>query len=165
MIRIGLFNRIFLPPTCDVAFTTTDSLLTNKLRDIELPTLRDPSYLSDVKVVKITFYPLVEGSRIARIMFINSPNTTISLNRLSPPARNDYLICILKCFFKFLRSNKIARPIETLHFECWRPIVPRANPVPDLTETLEGLKSLKTIVFRQCNTLYFLKSQFPFKEW
>ena len=157
-IYIGLFNRLSLPPTCEVEFTIRDIFFIEKPWNCGFPTLRDPSYLSDVKTVKIAFHAQKRGTTMVKTTFSNSKNMKISFNRLSISSTYSNSVWVIEKFLNFLGGSEMARCIETLHFEgC--PILPRQGHfTPRLTKSLMKLGNLKTLVLWQCNPAFFLIS-------
>lgn len=156
---LRLFNQLSLPPTCRVAFEVKDGSSRQKAW---IPTLRNPSYFSDVKVIEFKF-SLRFGSHA--ITFINSQDTRmlVHMRRRSRSTPSTSVSSIAK-FLRFLESSEITRSVESLHFENCRDSSTPASPL-DLTKSLSMLGSLKTIVFRQCNSAFFLKPPPPPAVW
>lgn len=164
-IHTTLFNRLSLPPTCDIAFAVTDLLLSNDPWDRTFPALFHLSYLSDVKVVRIIFVPQCEGSRMVKVVLIDSRNIKVSFNRLPPPAHCAYTLSVINKFLEFLASSQLARSVETLYFERCQSTLPRDYRSLNLAGSLLKLKNLKTIAFQRCNSALFLKGPSPPGTW
>ena len=156
-ISTGLFNRLSLPRTCHVAFTVTDTQMLCRHWIHHFPTLRDPT---DVKVVKFALYP-----GMVRVTFIDCYGASISVNRLPPPNDPSYSSRVIGTLLESLGTAEIIQSVDALHFEHWRPIPSVDCPTLDLTESLRGLNNLKTLVFRQCDLLLFLRSHSPPQDW
>ena len=152
-IYTGLFNRLSLPPTCEVAFTITDFLPVSGPWSHGFPTLRGTLHLSGVNTVKIAFQAQDKDFTMVRVMFLNSKHTNISLNKLTIPPTHHYSAWQVKNIVDFLGSSGIARSVETLHFEhC--PMLP---PQRSIADSLLKLSRLKTLVIWQCNATPFLE--------
>ena len=164
-IHIGLFNRLSVPPTCDVEFTIRGAFFVEKPWNSGFPTLRDPSYLTDVKTAKIAFQVGSRGSILVKTTFSNSKNMRISFNRFSTSATYSNSVCVAEKFLDFLGGSEMARSIDTLHFEdC--PVLPaQGHFTPRLTKPLLKLENLKTLVLWRCNPVFFLRSPCPPEAW
>ena len=156
IVHIGLFNRLSLQPTCDVAFTVTDGIAVKQWEGA-FPAPRDPSYLADVKEVKIAVHHGESGSVVISATFLNSRDTKVSLNRGAhfPPWNDSFWV--IENFLDFLGSNKVGRSVESLHFERCRVLMPPRYTPRGLTAPLLGLGSLETIVLsKQSNPAFLL---------
>lgn len=164
-IYVGLFNRLSLPPTCDVEFTIRDIFFTDKTWNCGFPTLRDSSYLSDVKAVKIGFHAQKRDSTVVKTTFLNSKNMRVSFSRLSTSSTYSNSVWVAERFLDFLGSNEMARSVETLSFEgC--PLLPQQGHfTPRLTRPLLKLTNLKTLVLWRCNPVFFLRNPCPPAAW
>lgn len=164
-IHVGLFNRLSLPPTCDVQFTIRDLFFVEKPWNSGFPALRNLSYLSDVKTVKIAFNVQEGGTTMVKTTFLNSKDMRISFNRRSISSNYSNSVWVTEKFLEFLGSSKMARSIETLRFErC--PVLPlQGHFTPRLTKPLLKLRNLKTLVLWQCNPVFFLMNPCPPQAW
>ena len=164
-IYIGLFNRLSLPPTCDVEFTIRDIFFIDKPWNYGFSTLRDPSYLSDVKTVRIAFHPRGGGSTMVKTTFSNSKNMRISFSRLSISSTYSNTVWVTEKFLDFLGASGMARSIETIRFEgC--PVLPQQGHFPPrLIKPLQKLGNLKTLVLWRCNLAFFLRNPCPPATW
>lgn len=164
-VYIGLFNRLSLPPTCDVEFTIRDKFFVEKPWNRSFPTLRDSPYLSDVKTIKIAFHMRSGGSTLVKTSFLNSRNMRISFNRLSDASPYSNSVWATETFLHFLGGSKMARSVETLHFErC--PVSPaQGHFTPRLAKQLQKLRNLKTLVLWKCNPVFFLRNPYPPAAW
>lgn len=160
-IPIGLFNRLSLPPTCDIAFRVNDHSLgypPYQPWDYGFPTFR--SYLSDVKMVKIWFHARGARTDVFSTTFFNSGRTRISLDRLMPNFHPP-LAPVAKGILTFLQNSEVARSVETLHFEC-DPVLPLVNHIRwhKLDEVLLMFDNLKTLGLWQSDPSLFLEDLF-----
>lgn len=164
-IHAGLFNRLSLPPTCNVAFGITDLSVQKPWNDA-FPALRDPPYLSDVKHVRIACHAPGFGHRTIRASFSNSRNTQISFCRSAASPYPTYLTWWIESFLKFLGSSEMARSIETLCFNDCEVMLPHGFTPEGLTEPLLRLCNLKTILLLgKCNPAFFLVNPSPPAAW
>lgn len=161
-IYIGLFNRLSLPPTCNITFAITDytSEDINSWND-GFPTLCGSSYLPDVKKVEVAVRIRNDGFTEVRTRFSNSENRSISLTRLTITDCDSISVREVKMILDFLASCEMVLSVEILHLErcplslSWKP---PSHPDPDLAEPLQKLRCLKTLVFWECNPKYFLET-------
>ena len=158
-ITNALFNKISLPPTCDVAFAVTTNNLVGAHRQwtSAFPTPRNPHYFSDVKTVKIKSYFRDEDTEF-RVELLNSQNTRSSFTRniwssgsSIHPRNSD----TLTKFLDFL-ERRIADSIETLHFERYPIPLQHGGTPMDLTRELLRFGNLETLVLWQCDLIIFL---------
>jgi hypothetical protein len=153
-IYIGLFNRLSLPPACDVAFTVTDALFPGgKPWKGSFPALRRPYHLFDAKIVKIAFQAQDSGFTMIRTTFLNSNQTRISFNCLTSPITEQLSIWQVSNILASLENSEMARSVEILCFEdCL--LLPSAVSVanPRLK-----LGCLKTIEILRCNMVSYLE--------
>jgi hypothetical protein len=165
VIHIGLFNRLSLPPTCTVVFAVTDSSVMRAWKS-GFPVPHDPSYLSNVKKVKITFHVQEGGSTTVAATFINSENMKISLNRLADDPISNDSFWVVENFLDFLGSIETAPSIESLHFKRCRVSLPKEFISQGPTEPLLRLSSLKTIILSGgSNPAFFLINPPPPEAW
>ena len=157
--RLCLFDRLSLPPTCRVV------LMIDVTKDgfdpwvPGLPTPRNPSYLSDVKTVKISAYSRYWNVREEHIVFgielVGFAHASISFNRLSyhdkRPShfRNDWLFDVLE--------TVDFGSVQTLCFDGYP--VPTETELPQLApehiaEELRKFRNLKTLILAGCNTTF-----------
>lgn len=164
-VHPGLFNRLSLPPTCNIAFTITDSF-DRKPWNRGFPTLHGPSYLSNVESVKIAFHAQEGGSTMMAAEFINCENMRISFNRLADaPLVYDSFWAVVN-FLEFLGNSETAPSFETLHFEHCRIFPPTGYISQGPTEPLRSLSNLKTIVLSgKSNAAFFLMNPSPPVVW
>ncbi|KAF9783301.1 hypothetical protein BJ322DRAFT_144978 [Thelephora terrestris] len=173
IIDIGLFDRLLLPRTCDVEFVVKTHMWTfpkylRSWTDV-FPTPRDPSYLSDVKMVKTTAVPQIQSTIAFKAEFLSSQNTRISFTRISHqsgyylmrPSNSTPFIKLLD----FIGSGEIADSIETLRFESYPVPLNRLTTPPDFTSELQKFGNLETLVLWQCDPLVFLKNPSPPRAW
>ena len=162
-IDSGLFNRLSLPPTCDVAFTITCSTgEANDPWDRGFPTLCG---LSDVKRIEIAVHTRKDLYTIVQAKFFNSGNTSITLGRLSMAVNNPSSARGVNRVLDFLGSCKMASSVEDLHFEHCPVSPPEGNPGLDLTGPLLKLNRLQTLVLWECNPEFFLRNPSPSEVW
>lgn len=156
LIYTGLFNRLSLPPTCDVAFTITDSASQSKWED-GFSTLRDSPYFFNVKKVRLALHDQNEGSLTVKATFLNSKNMRISLNRRRSSPYSAYSLSAVESFLDFLKKSEMAYSIESLRFEHYWVDMSETYSPQGLTIPLQGLRDLKTIVLSgRCAPAFFL---------
>lgn len=164
-IYIGLFNRLSLPSTCEVEFTIRDLFFLEKPWNLGFPILRDSSYLSDVKEVKIAFQARDSRSTMVKTTFLNSKNMRISFNRLSITSTYSNTVWVTEKFLDFLGDSQVARSVETLHFDRCPALPHQGHFTPRLIKPLLKLGNLKTLVLWQCNPGFFLRNPYPPAPW
>ena len=119
---VGLFNRLCLPPTCNVTLTINDELKKSikEPLNISFPTLRTSSYLSNIKEVEITVRNKCGASNVLVVgaTFSNS-HRKISLNQLAGPDIYPHLAEVVEKILGFLknRGSGMDSLVQTLHFE------------------------------------------------
>ena len=166
-VHISLFSRLSLPPTCDVVFAieTSNTEFDRGPWNHGFPTPPQPSYLSDIKVVKMTAD--VEG-RSSRITFktelCSSKNRRVLFNVTSHSSNFDPFSAA-KQLLDFLESSGVALSIENLHFERYPVHPPEESVAPDLTSQLQRFRMLKSFVLLQCNPHLFLWNPSPRGGW
>ena len=164
-IRLGLLNRLSLPPTCDIALKITDGYR----KCITYPwgrgfPLRGQSYLSDVKMAKITFHAYDRENIMISTTFFNSVHRKVSLNTLTLKNVNPYSAFIVEKILDFFGGSEMAGSVETLHFErC--PSPSGGGPILDFSEQLHKLNRLKTLVLWQCDPEFFLGDPSTSSVW
>ena len=164
-VHVSLFDRLSPPPTCDIAFTTAVVIAEGPWNH-GFPAPREPSYLSDIKMVKATagvetevgFLPL-----IFRTEFLSSNNRRVLFNTRSA-IRPRFSLAIGK-LLDFLESSGVIHSIEALHFECHPEYPPGGWEASDLTPQLQRFYNLKSLVFLQCDPVYFLRNPTPPGVW
>ena len=156
--QLYLFDRLFLPSTCRVVLAND---VTGYLSDpwtLGIPALRDSSYLSDIKTIKISARSRDPGeSHVTfRTEFVNSTHKTLSFNRISCYSNNlsDYSH---RGFWGFLGGVRIGS-VETLCFDHYQ-----VHTHFTLAEELRKFRNLKTLVLAECNVILSLNraSSFP----
>jgi hypothetical protein len=164
-IYIGLFNRLSLPPTCEVEFMIREIFFIEKPWNCGFPTPRDPSYLSNVKTVKIAFQAQKRDSTVIKTTFVNSRNMRISFNRLSTSSTYSNSVWVTERFLDFLGGSEMASSVETLHFDgC--PVLPQQGHfTPRLAKPMLKFVNLKTLVLWRCNPVFFLRNPCPPAVW
>ena len=163
MIPVGLFNRLSLQPTCNLAFTIRDKLFRSDANpwDDGFPILRDQSYLSDIKMIKIAFDIEDEDAIIVKVKLLNSKHTKISLKRLKTPRACPSLAEVVKGVLDFLGSTETAHSVEILRLEYCPLLPPEKYNVPELTRLLREFRRLETLVLWGYNPAYFLEGLIP----
>ena len=163
-VHVSLFNRLSLPPTCDVTFSTEtlNQLLGEGPWNQGFSALRELPYLSDIKMVKRTTRVGMHPSRITlRTEFFSSENRKISFNMTSySPLRCSHLA--VKKLLDFLESSGVIHSIQTLHFE--NCLEPSPNTASVITQ-LQRFHTLRSLVFLQSNPILFLKKPSPSGVW
>ena len=160
-IGLGLFNRLSLPLTCEVAFTIKDLTWTGGRWGCGFPVLHDPSYLA--KCIEIVIYTRDDGLAVVQTTFLNSENKTISFNWLTPATRESSSPAGVIRILEFLGNCPMAKSVEILHFEN----LPYAlwPSGPDLTIPLFKLPSLNSLELCECNPEPFLRNPDPPSVW
>ena len=158
MIRPGLFNRLSLPPTCDVQFTVHGQNL-NHPWDRGFPTLQCQRHLSDIKRVKIVFNPILF---MISTIFYNSGRPALSLIRRMhyKPDLDTTVLNVLD----FVGSSDLTRSVETLQFEGLLPPSERPMVLPPFRRALNFF-NLKTLVIWQLSPILFLGHRFSPTMW
>ena len=154
--NLGLFNRLSIPPTCQVAFTTNQRVFGRSAPcHITLPTLRDPFNLSDPTCARFlarshNLHPEQKPDyAVFTIELVNSSGTRVSIEAESGYVKStaDYL------FFAFLMvSGRVelcsAKTLCLDHFEA--PAHLELSPlIPDedfIEQRLRGYRNLKTLI-------------------
>lgn len=170
--ELGLFNRFSLPSTCQVRFVVKASELEGPL-DMwtpTLPTIRDPSRLSDTRRISIGFHIPPSGGRSSHIRFkvklVRSNNTITSFDRRSDtlPNPSDYspdrsLVFLNKietssvetmCFYRFPECD------ESAMFQITRK---------HIFQGLQKLHNLKTLILSECDSTLFFDALLPCERW
>ena len=160
---IGLFNRLSLPPTCDVAFNITSPKPDNSPGwwNHGFPALRDRSYLLDTKLVKIAFQAQGPQLSVIKTTFLDSKHRTVSLNKLMPRPSYSSSHGEVTSIMRFLENSESARSVEVLHFESCVPL----PPLVSVADSLEKLSRLKRIEIWNCDPTLFLSSPCPPAVW
>ena len=152
MIPPGLFNRLSLPPTCNVKFTVENPMSTylDHPWDHGFPAPLDQPYLSDIKKVKVVFDP---HSFMIRTIFSNSGNTEVSLDRQIPVSAD--LDRTFLNILDFVGSSDLAGSVEFLHFEGGLYRSNRLDVQPSREQAL-NFENLKTLVVWQFDPILVL---------
>ena len=120
-IPIGLFKKLTLKPTCDIAFTVKNvhpKHIDEPWDSGFFPSRRSPlGHLRDVKTVKITVRAGSEDSSTMVEAKFSNPNRTISLNRLTGSLIYSHWAEVIEKILDFLKANGTDGSVETLHFE------------------------------------------------
>ena len=160
-IHMGLFNRLSLPPTCEVIFTITDVMAVGGPWNLGFPTLPRGCSLSESKIINVTFQDAGDGSVLIRIVFFIPEHTIISFNKRTIPLTHLGSAWEVKRIVDFLGGSGIAHSVEILHFQhC--PVLP---PERFISESLLKLGRLKTLVIWQSNPKFFLELPPPPAVW
>ena len=150
-VDMALFDRLSVPPTCDLAFAVVIRSRSpgNRPWAHAFPTPRNPSYISDVKTVKViaNFQDTHNPRPTFRTEFFNSKNARISFNRTSDPHSTSTFIKLLN----FLESSGITHSVETLRLENLHEGLPM-----NLPDRLTNFDNLKTLILWQCRPAPFL---------
>ena len=161
-IYVGLFNRLSIPPTCEVTFSVTisdPSLVNTKPWTHLFPNPRNPSYLTDVKKVTVTG----DAKDMRTAKFQNSENMKISLTtKLAHPAHVD---SGMKQLLDFLESSGIMHSLDTLEFRHYPDFLSWGETPSNILYRLRQFRSLKTLVLWQCGPLPYLKNPSPPRVW
>ena len=138
-VDMALFDRLSVPPTCDLAFTIVigDETPRDRPWTHAFPTPHNLSYISDIKTVKVMagFWNLYAPRPTFRAEFFNSKNARISFTFTQSTGYVNYFASIN--LLKFLKSSGIAHSVETLYLE---NLDTRAQT--DLAGYLTNLKTL-----------------------
>ena len=165
-VEIGLFNRLSLPPTCQVAFATSVAAGGNSLRFPNIPTLQDPFDLSNIACAKVTARSNNPGSNrdILHVLFIvelvNSRGARISFEVESgrPANPSDYSLCgfpivserVEICSAKTLCLDNFGAPQDPM---------PEFNLVvtgESITQALQSYGNLETLILVESTRILFL---------
>lgn len=153
-VHVDLFNRLSLPPACNVAFTVTGPQPSGGPWNCDFATLSGRFRLFGAKMVKIAFQAQGGDVTMFRTMFLNSKQTVISFNRLVTGISYSTSGLQVKDIVDFVGGSKMADSVDELCFEdC--PVLP-----PNV-DSLRNLSCLKTIVIWQCDPNYFLGAAWP----
>jgi hypothetical protein len=163
-VCIGLFNRLSLPPTCDVTFVakTTSWLYDDSTWTDTFPAPGNPSYFFDVKMVRVmSCFPNASTPRfVFRANIHNSEGTVISFisdaDSFDHPSDRPSDCGPFTKFLDFLEGFGIADTVEALHFERESAPLRYGNTPTDLTGELLKFVNLKTLVLWQCDPTIFL---------
>ena len=158
-IYIGLFNRLSIPPTCKVTFSlaiSDPSLVRTKPWAHLFPNPRNPSYLTGVKKVTVTG----DAEEMCTAKFQNSENMKISFT-----IKNLHFNSRVKWLLDFLESSGIMHSLDTLEFGRYPRFTKYDNTPSNILYQLQQFRSLKTLVFWQCDPLPYLKYPLPSKAW
>ena len=163
LFNLGLFNRLSIPPTCQVAFAINQTVWGRTgPYHITLPTLRDPFNLSDTTRAKFlarSLNPHLEQKprfAVLAIELVNSSGTRVSIEVESGyvDSTSDYL------FYGFLVVSKRVCSAKTLcldHFEA--PVHPEFVPHEDFVEeSLRNYRNLKTLILVESSFILSLAS-------
>ena len=149
--QLHLLNRLFLPSTCQVVLVVDVTEHASNPWISGLPTPRDPSYLLDIKTVKITARSLIpdpEGDYAAfQIELVNSTHRIISFDRTSYHGENPTIFSHrgLLNVFESVETDSI----ETLCFFHYPVHTPYGLPQVTTEHMTQGLgifRNLKTLV-------------------
>jgi len=105
-VPTNLFKRLILPPTCHVAFKLNCERPWDGTWDGSFPTLRDSSFLSNVRTVKITVFYHEVIPKVG-VTFWRPRRPTISLIRQGDRYKVSNILSILQ-----------ESSVKTLRFEC-----------------------------------------------
>ena len=164
-VHVSLFNRLSLPPTCDVTFTTETwgRPLAEAPWDHRFPIPPEPSYLSHIKTAKTTAD--VQARPITlRTEFFSSKNRRISFSIKSHSSSFCSPLAV-KNVLDFLESSGVIHSIEVLHFEQYPRRTSQGSRASDLVEQLQRFYKLKSLVFLKCSPALFLGNPSPPVVW
>ena len=164
--QMGLFSRLSLPSTCDVAFiiTIVEATLVLSPWTRGFPTPSDSSRLLDIKAVRTTIDSQSSDSSpvMFRTEFSNSNNMKISFNMILRPSCSHSSL-MAEHLLEFLESSGMINSVETLRFEHHPVSPPRGTG--SLNRALQKFGNLKTLVLWQCNSILFLENPLPPGVW
>lgn len=165
-IQMGLFSRLSLPSTCDVAFiiTIVEATLVLSPWTRGFPTPSDSSRLLDIKAVRTTIDSQSSDSSpvMFRTEFSNSNNMKISFNMILRPSCSHSSL-MAEHLLEFLESSGMINSVETLRFDHHPVSPPRGTG--SLNRALQKFGNLKTLVLWQCNSILFLENPLPPGVW
>ena len=166
-VHVRLFNRLSLPPACDVALAikTSNTRFDEGPWEHGFPAPPEPSYLSDIKVVKITTDVEGGSSRITFKTELFSSKSRRVLFSVESHSSNFDPFSAVKQLLDFLESSGVARSIENLHFERYPGHTLEQSAAPDLTSRLQRFRMLKSLVLLRCNPQFFLWNTSPRGGW
>ena len=164
-VHVWLFNRLSLPPTCDVTFTTETwgRPLADAPWNHRFPIPPEPSYLSDIRSIKTTANVQARPIMLTT-EFFSSKNRKISFNIKSHSSSFCSPLAV-KNVLDFLESSGVIHSIEVLHFEQYPRRTSQGSRASDLTEQLQRFYKLKSFVFLQCSPALFLGNPSPAGVW
>ena len=166
VIYIGLFNRLSLPSTCVVAFAIDVTDFDDRPWDPGFPAPRDLSYFSDVKKVSIAFNTReTEGPHnLFTTELTNSRGMRISFNRKSRH-RCDPSIYTSDQLLAFLEGIGVMESVETLRFERYPVPCFSQTDQGDMSQAMQKLCRLKTLVLWGCDPDVFFDNLYPRGSW
>jgi len=153
-----LFDRFSLPSARRVVLVADVTEHDSNPWISGLPTLKDPSYLSDIRTIKITAHSRDpdddQRHTIFKTEFVNSTHKAISFDRVSyhsdTPSSFSY-----QGFSGILESTEIGS-VETLCFDRY-PVSTLPNVTPGfIAQELQKFRNLKTLVLVECDMTLFL---------
>ena len=164
-VHVSLFNRLSLPSTCDVTFTTETwgKPPTEAPWDHRFPVPPGSSYLSDITTVKTTANVRADPIML-RTELISSKNRRISFN-IKLHSSGFCSPLAVKNILDFLENSGVIRSIEVLHFEQYPRRTSQGSRASDLTEQLQRFYKLKSFVFLRCSPALFLGNPLPPGVW
>ena len=158
--QLCLFNRLSLPSTCRVALAIDVTEDRSYPWISGLPTPRDPSFLSDIKPVKIAAHTRNIGARKNCITFkvelTSSTRGTISFNRISRYSKHPPVFSH-KGFLDILGSLKL-KSVGTLSFDCF-PVFQDRQPravAESVSRAMGKFWNLKTVILVGSNIILSL---------
>ena len=154
--QLSLFDRLSLPSDCRVVFMIDVTRYLCNPWIPRLPTPRDLSYLSDIRVIKITAHShnLHHDKRhiMFKIKLMNSAHKAISFDRVSH--YSDSLSGFSCQGFSGLLERLEIDSVETLCFDRYPidtdSVQPNVTPV-FMAQELRKFRNLRTLVLAECN--------------
>jgi hypothetical protein len=167
--ELGLFNQLSLPSTCQVRLAVKAAdpgcfYLPTDVWTPTLPTIRDPSYLSDTRRIRIGFHASSSGGRTRLRLELVRPSNAITAfdRRLHPPlGPSDYSPDGFLAFLKKIETSSVEtmcfyrfpRPYKSTTFHTARN---------HISQELQKLHNFKTLIISECDLALFL---LPCERW
>ena len=155
--QLHLFDQLSLPSTCRVVLMIDVTKHGSDPWIPTLPTPRDPSYLSDIKTIKVVapscHRTIHEDHVTFRTEFANSARRAVSFDRTS--YYGDYPYFFSSRGFLDVFGSIAAGPVETLCFQCY-PVrtlyaLPQVTP-EEIKQGMRKFRNLKTMILVECDT-------------
>ena len=158
--QLHLFDRLSLPSSCRVVLMidVTEHRCDPWVPD--LPTLRDTSYLSDIRTIKITAHSRNPDADRDHIAFgtelVNSTHKAISFDRISNYSKYPFGFSY-QGLLGILENIEISS-VETLCFNNY-PVhnnLTLPDDTPGMVQELRKFQNLKTLVLAECDVILSL---------